>query len=94
MKLHIVKRNPDLSDLGFFDNKKIIGYLKKYGSEFYYHSNNLIRHNGGIDGSKCILSIYLKIILYTLKWYRETLEIRYRPGGRGYIEARDRFLNY
>jgi hypothetical protein len=43
-----------------YDNKKIISYLKKYGSEFYYHSNNLIRHNGGIDGSKCILSIYLK----------------------------------
>ena len=42
------------------DNKKIIGYLKKYGSEFYYHSNNLIKHFGGIDGSKCILSIYLK----------------------------------
>ena len=29
MKLHIVKRNPDLSDLGFFDNKKIIGYISQ-----------------------------------------------------------------
>ena len=41
-----------------YDNKKIFTYLKKYGSEFY--SDNLIRHFGGIDGSSCVLSVYLK----------------------------------
>jgi hypothetical protein len=50
----------DLSLFGNFmiNNKKIIKYLKKYGSEFY--SNDLIQHFGGINGSKCVLSVYLK----------------------------------
>lgn len=58
-----------------------------YNKRYFYINNNSKYY-------KKLLSIYLKTILYTLKWYRETLEIRYRPGGRGYIEARDRFLNY
>lgn len=41
-----------------YNNKQIFTYLKKYGSEFYF--DNLIRHFGGINGSKCLLSVYLK----------------------------------
>lgn len=43
---------------------------------------------------KNLLLIYFKTIAYTLKWYRETLEKTYAPGGRGYFEARDSFLSY
>ena len=41
---------------------------------------------------KNLLLIYLKTIAYTLKWYRETIEKTYAPGGKGYFEARDEFL--
>ena len=41
---------------------------------------------------KNLLLIYLKTIAYTLKWYRETLEKTYAPGGRGYYESKDSFL--
>ena len=63
-------------------------YIEKnfvYNKRYFYVNNNSKYY-------KKLLSIYLKTILYTLKWYRETLEIRYKPGGKGYIEARDRFL--
>lgn len=43
---------------------------------------------------KNLLLIYLKTIAYILKWYRETLEKTYAPGGRGYYEAKDSFLSY
>ena len=53
---------------------------------YFYKKNNRMYY-------KKLLSIYLKTIVYTIKWYKETLEKTYKPGGRGYFEAKNRFEN-
>jgi CubicO group peptidase (beta-lactamase class C family) len=54
----------DLAKFGVFildkikDKPKLKKYLEKYGGEFYY--NNTISHSGGLEGSNCWLTVYLK----------------------------------
>jgi len=54
----------DLAKFGIFilDETKIKpnikNYLEKFGGEFYY--NNIISHSGGLPGSNCWLTVYLK----------------------------------
>ena len=73
-------------------------YRLNYGLE--YIDTNFVNNKRYFDIKKNrkyyrnLLLIYLKTIAYTLKWYRETLEKTYAPGGRGYFEARDSFLSY
>jgi hypothetical protein len=68
----------------------------KYGLEYIY--NNFVDNKRYFyvrknkKYYKNLLIIYLKTIALTLKWYRETLEKTYAPGGKGYFEARDDFL--
>ena len=54
----------DLAKFGIFileqikEKPKIKKYLNKYGNEFYY--KNIVSHSGGIKGSNCWLTVYLK----------------------------------
>ena len=73
-------------------NNERLNYGLEYMNTKFVYNKRYFYVNNNSKYYKKLLSIYLKTILYTLKWYRETLEIRYKPGGKGYIEARDRFL--
>jgi hypothetical protein len=54
----------DLAKFGVFildkvkEKPKLKKYLEEYGGEFYH--NNIISHSGGLKGSNCWLTVYLK----------------------------------
>jgi len=80
IKDNILTNNQSLNGLEYI-NKNFVNN-KRY---FYVRKNKKYYKN--------LMLIYIKTIALTLKWYRETLEKTYAPGGRGYFEARDEFLS-
>jgi hypothetical protein len=66
-----------------------------YGIEYintnFEHNKRYFHNRSNKKYYKKLVSIYLKTIVYTIKWYRETLKKTYAPGGRGYLDAMNRF---
>ena len=73
------------------DTKTSYG-LDYINNNFVFNRRYFSKRNNKIYYKKLIV-IYLKTIMYTLKWYREALEKTYAPGGKGYFEARYSFEN-
>lgn len=65
----------------------------KYISNNFEPNKRFLSKNKNKQYIKKMTRIYILTILFINKWFSSTLERLYKPGGKGYIDAKDDFQN-
>lgn len=75
------------------DNENGSLEFKKYVSENFVTNRRFLSVKKNSEYKKRVFRMYMKTMVLCNKWFNDTMEKRYAPGGNGAVEAEKRFLS-